>query len=139
MQKKGCNCSDIRTSDRVAHFDDPSNVGFQFVDIYDEVNGPLRHRCLRGEARRWMMSQQAHPGRAAMPISITEASNTVGGKKVKVAKCTKYYYIKKGVKPNDFIVQPTCRRCGNNMTLVDNDKDEFYRVVCMATLRNHRS
>ena len=85
------------------------------------------------------MSQQAHPGRAATKESITEASNTVGGKKVKVAKGTKYYYIKKGVKPDDFIVQPTCRMCCFSMTLVDDDKDEFYRVVNIVTLKRHAS
>lgn len=59
--------------------------------------------------------------------------------KVNVAKCPIWYYIKNGVKPNDFIVQPTCRMCGKGMTLVDDDKDEFYRVINLATLSRQRS
>ena len=76
---------------------------------------------------------------AATRALIKEATNTVGGKKVNVAKCPIWYYIKKGVKPNDFIVQPTCRMCGFSMTLVDDDKDEFYRVINIVTLKKHTS
>jgi len=43
------------------------------------------------------------------------------------------------VKPRDFIVQTTCRICGGAMTLVDDDKDELYRVINYDTLKRHRS
>jgi len=66
-KKERCDCSDIRTSDRVAHVDDPSNLGKCFVEIYG----------LQQKARDWMMSQQAHHGRAPTQKLINQATHTV--------------------------------------------------------------